>query len=258
MKNTITLATYNFRGPFDAAPNDWPSRIERIRKIVADNHFEIYGVQEPFKYQIDDVISGTSFAYIGGGREDFKEAGEHSSIIYDTTRFDVYAGGTFGLSEKPDVPGYKSWETCCPRIASWGKFVDKVTRHEFCYYNTHLDHVSKLAQINGIKMVVDHASKNCGGLPLILTGDFNVFPDSETYKMAASLLNDARLISKTAPKGPKQSWHDWGRWVGEDKDRIDYVFVSNEIEVLSYAVDDTKPFGEFASDHYPVITELKI
>ena len=96
----------------------------------------------------------------------------------------IIKGGTFGLSEKPDVPGYKSWKTACPRIATWGLFKDKKTGKEFIYYNTHLDHVSELARINGIKLLVKHAKENAKGKPLIISGDFNAKPTSETYATA--------------------------------------------------------------------------
>lgn len=260
MKATITLATYNFRGPFDQAPYDWPSRKPRMRKLITDDHFDIFGSQEGVLQQVNDILEDSAFAKIGNARDDFKDKGEHSCIFYNTNRFDLLDGGTFGLSETPDVPGVRSWNSCCPRIASWGKFLDKNTGKKFCYYNTHLDNQSELARINGIKMVVEHAAKNCEGLPLILSGDFNASPESETYRIAASLLRDSKAITKTPPQGPQRTFHKWGEYIGTDKENypIDYIFVSEGIEVLSYLVDDSKPLGDFASDHFPVITEIRL
>ncbi len=253
---TLTLATYNFRVPCDQPPYDWESRRDRVRWIIEHDHFDIFGVQEAVKRQIDDVLADSTFAKIGGGRDDFVDAGEHSCIFYDTTRFELVEGGTFGLSEKPDVPGFRSWDSACPRIASWGKFRDKPTGKLFCYYNTHLDHISELARIEGIKMVVAHASKNCGPIPLVLTGDFNAYPGGETYKVAARLLRDAAVISKTGHKGGSRTWHNWGRPT-DSQEPIDFIFVSDDITVLSHVTDETKPMGDFASDHYPVIARLQ-
>ncbi len=253
--STIILATYNLRVPCDKPPNDWDSRCDRVRWMIAKHHFDIFGVQEAVKRQVDDVIKGTTFAKVGGGRDDFKDAGEHSCIFYDKKRFELLDGGTFCLSEKPDVPGYRSWGSACTRIASWGKFRDRKSGKLFCYYNTHLDHVSELARVNGIKMVVAHASKNCGPIPLILTGDFNAFPDSETYKIASKLLRDAAKVSKTAHKGPVRTFHHWGHRTRMEP--IDFIFVSKDITVLSHVTDGTKPMGGFASDHYPVFAALE-
>ena len=252
---TITLATYNLRVPCDKPPNDWASRKDRVKQSIKDGHFDVFGVQEAVKMQIDDVLRDSNFAKIGGGRDDFKNGGEHCCIFYDKTRFKLVEGGTFGLSEKPEVPGFRSWGSACPRIASWGKFRDKATRKTFCYYNTHLDHVSELARVEGVKMVVRHAAENGKGLPLILTGDFNAHPDSETYKVATSLLRDAAVVSRTKHRGPARTWHGWGRRTRLEP--IDYIFVSDDIEVLSHVTDSTKQKGLYPSDHYPVIAELR-
>ena len=253
--DTIILATYNLRVPCDKPPNDWDSRRDRVRWMIAKHHFDIFGVQEAIKRQVDDVIKGTTFAKVGGGRDDFKDAGEHSCIFYDTERLELLDGGTFGLSEKPDVPGFRSWGSACPRIASWGKFRDKKSGKLFCYYNTHLDHVSELARVNGIKMVVAHASENCGPIPLILTGDFNAYPDSETYEIASKLLRDAAVISKTVHKGPRRTFQHWGHRTRNEP--IDYIFVSKDVTVLSHVTDGSRAKDGLPSDHYPVFAELQ-
>ena len=253
---TLTLATYNLRVPCDPPPNDWDSRRDRVRWMIAKHRFDIFGVQEAVKRQIDDVLAGTTYAKVGGGRDDFKDGGEHSCIFYDTARFDLLEGGTFGLSEKPEVPGYRSWGTACPRIASWGKFRDRATGKLFCHYNTHLDHVSELARVNGIKMVVDHAAANCGSIPLILTGDFNASPDSETYRIASKLLHDAAVLTQTVRKGPSRSFHHWGHRT-RGTQPIDYIFVSDGVAVKSHVTDGSRAPGGFASDHYPVIAVLQ-
>ena len=254
-KRTVVLATYNLRVPCDQPPYDWASRLPRVLASIETDRFDIFGVQEAVKRQLDDVLSATGFAKVGVGRDDFAEGGEHSCIVYDPKRFTLLDGGTFALSETPDVAGSKSWNTSCPRIASWGKFKDSATGRDFCYYNTHLDHVSERARVEGIKMVVVHAGKNGGGLPLVLTGDFNAHPDSETYRVASSLLRDAATVSETAKTGPEATFHAYHQREVTQKP-IDYIFVSDGIQVKSFAVDGRKFCGDWPSDHYPVYAEL--
>lgn len=251
----VRLATYNLRCPCDKPPNDWASRLPRIRRLLAGERFDIFGTQEGLVSQIRDVASGTDYAFIGGGRDDFADQGETCAILYDTRRFECVKGGTFALSETPDVPGSKSWGTCCTRIATWGFFRDKAAGRDFCYYNTHLDHVSELARIEGVKMAVAHATKNCAGLPLVLTGDFNAHPDSETYRFAAGRLNDAAALAPRKHPGPGITWHGYGI-DRPGNDIIDYIFLSDGIGVLDYFIDDRKFGDEYASDHYPVVADL--
>ena len=132
-------------------------------------------------------------------------------------------------------------------------FRDKITGVAFCYYNTHLDHRGQMAQIKGIEQVVEHAKTNGAGIPMVLTGDFNVRPGSETYLCAASLLKDSAKISETAPTGPATTFHGWGT---RNDVYIDFIFVSEGTRVLSHRIDDSLVDGDFPSDHYPVIAEL--
>ncbi len=253
-KNTFVLATFNIRYPGDKTPHTWKERKDRCLSIVKKNGFDIYGVQEAYRYQLNDLVEGDEFAFIGGGRDDFKDKGEFSAIIYRKDRFELLKGGTFGLSEKPDVPGYKSWGTACPRIATWGLFQDRSSGIKFVYYNTHLDHVSALARSNGIKLLVEHAEKNATGFPLIISGDFNASPTSDTYATAAKLLLDAKKVSMTPHEGPEQTFHKYGTVVRDYP--IDYIFVSKDIKVLSHKTEDARFEEGFASDHYPVVTKL--
>ena len=254
-QDTFTLATFNIRCPVDKTPNTWQERKPRCLAVIEQNKFDIFGVQEAYRSQLDDLL-GSEFAFVGGGRNDFKNKGEFSAILYRKDRFELIKGGTFGLSEKPDVPGYKSWKTACPRIATWGLFKDKKTGKEFIYYNTHLDHVSELARINGIKLLVKHAKENAKGKPLIISGDFNAKPTSETYATAESLLNNTEKVSLTPHVGPVQTFHGFGRYVRDYP--IDFIFVSDDIQVFFHKTIDTKFPEGFPSDHYPVATGLKL
>ena len=251
----LNIASFNVRGPCDEYPYNWENRRSRVRQIFKDFNFHICGLQEPFKNQVDDIVADSVYAYIGGGRDDFKDAGEHSCIVYDTTRLELLTHGMFGLSESPDIPGVRSWGSAHPRIATWGRFKDNISGKELILYNTHLDDISELARVNGIKMVVEHARKHAAGVPMILEGDFNAFPDSETYAIAAELLKDSQYTSESGHKGSGRTFHGYGR----DRDRdepIDYIFTTGNIRVHSHETVNFKPDGDFASDHFPVLAQI--
>ena len=253
-EQSFVLATFNIRCPVDKSPNSWLERKSRCTALIKKNGFDIFGVQEATREQLNDLLACGTYQYIGGGRNDFKDSGEFSAILYRKDRFKLIKGGTFGLSETPEIPGVKSWGSACPRIATWGLFQDRQTGKKFIYYNTHLDHVSEQARVNGIKLLVAHARKNMPGLPLVLSGDFNAKPGSPTYQTAAAMLKDSAYISHVSHSGPKGTFHNFGK-VRRDYP-IDFIFVSESFEVLSHRTDDTKFSGGYPSDHYPVITKL--
>ena len=256
----LRLATYNLRHPSDPPPYDWPSRLPRVLALLEEDGFDVFGTQEGKKGQLFDIVANTRYRYVGGGRDDFIDGGEHCAIFYDPERLELVKGGTFALSETPDIPGSKSWDTCAPRIATWAFFRDQATGREFCYYNTHLDHISVHARIEGIRLVLAHAGENCGGVPLVLTGDLNDYPGSETLDFAESRLRNARaLAARVRRPEPPVTWHGWGRDFSAEPHRlapIDFIFVSDGVKVEEYFVDDRKFLGDYASDHYPVAADL--
>ena len=251
--SNVIVASYNIRVPVDKGDNTWAKRLPRIRKVIEQNKLDIFGVQEALKYQLENLTEWSSFGFVGGGRNDFQSKGEYSAIIYNKNKFELLEFGTFGLSEQPEKPGVKSWGTAYPRIATWGLFRVRATGKKFRFYNTHLDHISELARVNGIKLIVAHAKKNGTGEPMILTGDFNARPDSKTYKIACGLLNDSKAKSVTKPLGPNATYHGFA---GKRQLYLDYIFVSDNIRVLSHKVDDTRFDGKYPSDHDPVVAEL--
>src|SRR5690349_13852664 len=89
----MTVATYNLRydNPGDSANgNGWSQRYPVIAALIRFHDFDIFGTQEGLYHQLED-ISGKlpGYAYVGVGRDDGKQAGEHSAIFYKTDRFKV-------------------------------------------------------------------------------------------------------------------------------------------------------------------------
>ncbi len=255
-ESPFIAATFNVRVDVDKSPYTWAERLPRCREIIQKNNIDILGLQEPRIEQLESLVENSAYDYIGGGREDFKRKGEFSCILYRRSRFTCLQSGTFGLSETPDQPGVRSWGSACPRIATWGLFRDKATGKEFIYYNTHLDHRSELARCEGIRQLVAHAKKYATGKPIMISGDFNAYPDSETYRTAQSLLRDSNTISLTPHTGPANTFHNWGK--GKATRPIDFIFVSDEFQVQSHRTDDRLVDGKYASDHFPVVVTLTL
>ncbi|HEV7378676.1 MAG TPA: endonuclease/exonuclease/phosphatase family protein, partial [Dyadobacter sp.] len=138
---TLNVASYNLRYNNQGdGINAWPNRKENVKALIKYHEFDIFGVQEALAGQLKDVAELNEFGYIGKGRDDGKEGGEHSAIFYKKDRFKLLKSGDFWLSETPEKPG-KGWDaTCCNRICSWGKFTDLQTKKDFYFFNVHFDH----------------------------------------------------------------------------------------------------------------------
>src|SRR5690554_3646558 len=164
----IIVSSYNLRmdTPSDSL-NAWPHRKENVKALIQYHGFDIIGTQEGFKHQLDHLLEMPGFAYVGAGRDDGKEAGEHSAILYKTDRFEVLESGDFWLRENPDEPGLGWDATCCNRICSWAKFTDKYTGKDFFVFNAHFDHQGVVARQESGKLMVEKIQEIAGDAPVI-------------------------------------------------------------------------------------------
>jgi len=257
----IKVATFNLRCPLDGGDLSWDKRAPRQAQIIRENHFDLFGTQEPYVYQLNSLqklLPG--FRYVGQGRDDGKEAGEFSAIFYKTDRFELLQHETFVLSLTPQIFGSKSWDAACTRICTWGKFRDRRTRKEFLFANTHLDHVSDLARVESAKMIISRLSRLDAKIPIILVGDFNQNPDSHVYRTITGFLPDSRSLAETPHQGPNYSFMAFGATPVTAKLnrewQIDFIFVSSGVRVLTHQTLDNRVDGHYASDHDPVTAEL--
>ncbi len=256
-KADMRVASYNLRlNTASDGKNAWPNRKEMVKALILFHDFDIFGTQEGLPDQLKDLCELNTYAYVGAGRDDGKDSGEHSSIFYKKDRFKLLQSGNFWLSTTPDVPSM-GWDAkCCKRVCSWGKFKDNKTKKEFYFFNVHFDHEGQIARIESGKLMVQKIKEIAGNAPVICTGDFNSNPETEQIQTMQTLLNDAYKVTQMPPYGPV------GTFTGFKTDftpenRIDYIFTDNKFAVLKYGVLTDMNNGRYPSDHYPIIADLK-
>ena len=255
----MNIATFNIRTPVDQPPFDWASRLPRVKQLLAHWNLGIIGLQEARIEQLTDLCADGTFGFVGVGRKDPVERGdgEYSAILYDKNVFSVAGNGTFWLSETPEVPGSKSWETSYARICTWGRFTELATGRSLYHFNTHLDHRSHLAQKNGLLLILNRMEQAVqSGIPCFLTGDFNIFPDNEAVAVAKQKLNYANEVSATPVTGPAYTYHAYKPLESPHKAPIDYIFSTNNVKVKAVHVLDDLFEGMPPSDHFPVTAEV--
>ncbi|MDD4442899.1 MAG: DUF4965 domain-containing protein [Kiritimatiellia bacterium] len=285
------IATFNIRlagasvaKPADRPPNSWTCRVDRVCALIAKQGFDLIGLQEAQANQIDDMLArmGAAWAYVGVGREDGRRGGEYSCIFYRTNRFAVTRSGTFWLSETPEVPGSKSWETACPRVCTWADMKDLKTGKTFVCFNTHLDHMSKEARRNGMALILARMARVAQGRPVLLTGDMNATPEKRPvdaaavqadfksagpkephaaggpYAIATANLRDSFDVTRTPHAGPIKTFSGFKYVEHPEGQPIDYIFVSAGVDVLTHATLNDSENQLYPSDHFPVSADVSI
>lgn len=254
---SLRVASFNLRldTPNDGA-DAWPNRKEMVKGLIRFHGLDIIGTQEGFKHQLDDILELGNYAYVGAGRDDGKDAGEHSAILYREDRFELLDHGDFWFSETPEEPS-KGWDaTCCNRICSWGKFKDNASGAIFFVFNSHYDHQGREARRNSSLMLLERIEQIAGGHPVFATGDFNAVPEDEPIQTLykSGKLNDAYLVTQEPPYGTTGTFTAF-RLDAPMENRIDYIWVTPGITVKRYGVLNDMQYGHFPSDHFPVVVD---
>lgn len=254
----FNVATYNLRydNPKDGK-NVWTARRDAMRALVRYHGFDLWGTQEGLENQLADLDTLNEYARVGVGRDDGKQAGEHSAIFYRRERFALEDHGDFWLSSTPDKPSM-GWDArCCKRLVTWAKLRDKPSGQVFVVLNAHFDHEGVVARRESARLLVERSRALAGKLPLIVLGDFNSTPDSEVVTTISAALRDARAISQTPAYGPLETFNDFD--ISKPaQERIDYVFLSPQWQVLRYAVLTDSVGARYPSDHFPVVARLRL
>jgi endonuclease/exonuclease/phosphatase family metal-dependent hydrolase len=252
----INVATYNLRydHPEDG-PNAWPARKDMVKALIRYHEFDIVGTQEGLANQIADLAQMDEFDYVGVGRDDGKDAGEHSAIFFRKNRFTLLDKGDFWLSETPDRPSF-GWDArCCRRLASWARLRDRTSSRVLVVFSVHFDHEGELARRASAELMLRKIAEIARGAPAICVGDFNSTPDTVQIQAMSRAMRDARLTSKAPPYGPAATFNDF-HLDRAPTERIDYVFVDRHFDVLKYAALSDTLDQRYPSDHFPVVARV--
>lgn len=250
----INIATYNLRmdTPVDSL-DAWEDRRVYLNGLIRFHEFDIMGTQEGFQHQLLDITEAGDYAYVGGGRDDGDNKGEHSAIVYRTDKFEVLDNGDFWFSTTPDEPSY-GWDAKIRRICSWAKFKDKEAGKEFYFFSLHYDHRGVEARRNSSLLLISKIKEIAGDAPTFCVGDFNAKPEDEPIQIIydANFMQDSYLISETEPYGTEGTFNAFNLHSPMNR-RIDFIWVTEGIKVKKYGVLTDVHYGHFPSDHFPVM-----
>ncbi|MBO4916700.1 MAG: endonuclease/exonuclease/phosphatase family protein [Bacteroidales bacterium] len=248
-KEGVVAMSYNIRyGTADDGTNSWQYRYPASAMMLDELKPDVVGLQEALSSQVEYLATTLDKTYkaVGVGRDDGKKAGEIMAVLYNYKTTKLLKWGTFWLSDTPDTPS-RGWDGACNRCATWAVMKDKATGKKFFFVNTHIDHVGPEAQQKGVKLIADKiAEMNKDGLPVIVTGDFNMEVSNDFLAPMKEGFQNARTAAVVTDD--HFSYNGWGR----AQSTIDYVwfkgFSCTRFETV------TKPYYErtFISDHFPV------
>lgn len=253
--DVITVVSANVRclSPEDLFKKSWFYRAPLLIQTLKNAAPDIIGFQEVtpvHKRYLDRALRGFDSVLL---YRDNSLIHESCPIYYSESKFDLIDKGGFWLSETPDVMS-KGWGAAFNRVCSYVILAQKTDGKQLVVFNTHLDHVSEEARINGIKLVLQKIEQ-FGGMPSIIMGDFNAEENTETYRAATALFNDAKY--QTADTDSGATYQGYGQSLNDEN--LDYFMLSKTgIETLSYKVLRDTYDGVYPSDHFPIRLDMKL
>jgi endonuclease/exonuclease/phosphatase family metal-dependent hydrolase len=198
---------------------------------------------------------------------------EFNAIFFDPTRLEVLDSGGFWLSTTPDRYS-SSWQARSVRSVNWADLRCLNTGLSFLHLNTHLDHVSRLARVEGSRLILRKIAEirkgQANDSPTVLTGDFNCAPGSLPHRNFAEdgFVDTCLAIGNGSVEGA-HTFHAFKgpRYLAESNchvsGRIDWILVKDprqRIRMESHLIvrNCDEETGIYPSDHYPVLAELAL
>lgn len=257
-RSALRILTFNIRQDVEIdGENRWDNRRQKVVDLFASWSPDIAGLQEPFRHQLDFLLQALpEYACVGVGRDDGRAAGEFCPVLYRAERFAALEGGTFWLSETPEVAGSRSWGCYHARICSWVRLTDRKTFEGLYVFNTHLDDQSQQARELSVPLLRQRIDGRVGAVPVVLMGDFNAPPENPAVRRVTAGDSPVPLDAlATAGIGAKHGTYH-GFTGKPEAHPIDYIFLSPEWKITECRIlPDSGP--PYLSDHFPLAAVLE-
>lgn len=270
----MRVMTFNIRGfRRDAGtPNAWRKRVRSNVEAISLCDPDVIGLQECQPGNLKSYRRRLpSYGQIPGPKYGNRPPHDFNAILFHRARLEAVETGGFWLSETPEKHS-RSWETRVARSTNWALLRRLEDGMSFLHLNTHLDHRSRPARIEGSDLVVRRAAEIQAGLgdpPLVLTGDFNSVPGSHPYRnFTQAGFTDAYLA---AGNQDAEDVHTFHNFKGESftpqrgpvPKRLDWVLFRDyqsrvRVESCRIVRYRDEGSGTFPSDHYPVVADLRL
>lgn len=248
----MKVATINIRYKNENDGNHhWKYRLPILSDYIKKCSLNILATQEGRKDQINELATVINLKLIDGHR-DWIEERMYPSLFYNTQQLKLIDSGDVWLSETPSIPGSSSFKSSFPRLLTWAKFEDN--GQIFLVANFHLDHVLNSTRLEQVKVGIIELKKIHNDLPIIILGDFNDSPESNTHREICQNLN---LIDPWILNGNfEEASHHNFTGDGKDGSRIDWILFNEKFHCNEINLEKRMFNNLYLSDHFPVVATL--
>ncbi len=272
-KESLRIVSYNvlFTRYEEALPENykWAQRLPRLVHTIEEMQPDLLGIQELLPSQREALVQALSkkYAFFVSNKDSPYECG----IFYNKNRFRVLSSDAYELAPKASNGIASSLHML--------HLEDQITEQKLAFFTTHLsfsDLEQREAEAKKINAFLSRFAKAHPETSLILTGDFNTFPNRPELDfpffdgpyieklLEEGLLVNARLHAILGTVGPLSTFTSAANSAqpfqghGTPGLFLDHIFVSPELSVLIFAVNPATEGGLWPSDHMPILADIAL
>lgn len=231
--------------------NGWAHRKDCCARVIRNQQADLIGFQEMSAEQAVDLASALPEYAVFGLIDEPCGNRPQNAIFYLRDAFRLVSAAGYWLSKTPHVPGSRSWDSACVRLANWVRLEERATGKEFRLVNTHLDHISQPAREGQASLLAEDARAYPADYPQLLTGDMNADPANRAIallKAAGWLDTDAAVHGA---QDPGLTFHAFqGPATTSPYGKIDWIFMRGSMAATAATIIRDSENGRFPSDHY--------
>lgn len=235
----------------DDGAHAWPLRKNYLAKLYLNYSPILIGTQEGRQPQLQELHALLPNYSLADSHRQWLGERMYPCIFYHREHIVLHASGDFWLSETPDIDGSSSFGSMFPRLCTWACV--EVEGLKFFVFNTHLDHVQSSTREAQVEVLCQQVKRlNPESLPIIIMGDFNDSPDSQTretiYRHFPLLRDDW--------SGIEEASHHPFTGTNPEGQRIDWIL--HDLKAQAELHLNKESFeGIWPSDHFPLVAKLK-
>lgn len=243
-------------------PNDgdrsWQYRRDALLKSIHDFSPLILATQERREPQLRNLQEGLTHLVLADKHREWIAERMYPCLFYHPAHIEPSDSGDIWLSETPQVPGSKSFDSAFPRLLTWlrGRFIKNGA--PFLAANVHLDHLEPHTRARQVQVLIQELTPLLNKEDaFILMGDFNESPDDEVRSLLRESFEDLYDPWFILDKNEEVSHHDLH---GNTKtgSRIDWILVNRKFKPFDIYLDKHNFKGIYPSDHFPVKAILNL
>ena len=257
--NVHYIVTFKETGSWSMA--DWERRKGPMDEAFKHLDADIVALQESESFAGSDKSNETNLTvewllannpgYAAAAMGDVSEFPSTQPILYRADRLAQLDQGWFFFSETPDVIYSRTYNGSWSAFTSWAAFTDRETGRRFRVVNIHTDFSSRGNRQRSLELVAERIGPWIdAGEEVLVVGDLNVRLGSDAIGIV-----EAAGVEFAPVRGATYHFNRGLNLFGA----IDHIGWAGGVSMAGEPVVVRRKFsGEWPTDHYPVVVDLRL